>query len=885
MKELHLVESLNETLSGLKVKKKLDILKELKKDPNYKEDPRWKQFEDELINVYRVDPSEADIDTALYYTEFDWIDANLAMESLNEDYDYETLEDYVRHYMGDDEISLEEIWEDVFGNEHDEDLANDVVAEIEAYRQNPYDADHAEEWVERNHYGYYNNEDDYGVNESLDEAVKPFVDDKVLGLINKYEHYRLPAEYKAVYVDSATRVDQLGTSSGHDPHDVIKAQITYDTPWGEEYAEKTYRVYDDGKVEEVNESLNEASGKKYKVTGTLRNIWYDDDGNEVDREEWKETHTYTINSDNLPPEDLAKIKFEDGVTKYWNKRVRHDDGSEFEVEVTSVEPLNESLTEDTVKQNGKWVNKGKEGTHGKFKTKKAADDQRKAMFRNGYKGESLDEGFVGVKGPVTTKYDDKFNLSPKQERIAADIIGACWAIDPYADMYQFTDYTPEMEEFFDGNEPLLDELVKYYVMQGKEKEFLRDIFDIDSQIEEVESWEDPDEESTIEFLKEVKQKYLGGEQDTVMTEANNVAESLDEDMNDIYYVVQFDNNDFMKIYPGVKGIYHSPLNGATLFDSKEQANGVCERKQDSIRKERLTPHIVKVRSLGVDKNEIVKESLDEAKNDTLNPAIWEDEELKPEVKEKLQFIADTFIKKLKEDDIPLDVDDIVIVGSNRNYNYGPQSDIDLHIIADLSQFKGREKELAEKIYQRKKSIFNDKYDPTINGFEVEIYVEPAEDKNDNEIPDEVEVPTEEPLEEQLRKPSKEEVKEMLDMINEFDEEISGFELGDFARKFNLENVEAAEKVIDCIKGGSDTLDNGEPWWSLIRDDTEDDLLFPDEDMEEVAFCPNCDGEQLNFLGYQGNVEEFKCPICGGYFYRKPGSDELTSEWEVEVYND
>lgn len=42
------------------------------------------------------------------------------------------------------------------------------------------------------------------------------------------------------------------------------------------------------------------------------------------------------------------------------------------------------LKEDTIKQNGKWVNKGKEGTHGKFATKKAADAQRKAMFANGY---------------------------------------------------------------------------------------------------------------------------------------------------------------------------------------------------------------------------------------------------------------------------------------------------------------------------------------------------------------------------------------------------------------------------------------------------------------------------------------------------------------------
>lgn len=51
--------------------------------------------------------------------------------------------------------------------------------------------------------------------------------------------------------------------------------------------------------------------------------------------------------------------------------------------------LNESkfISEDTVKQNGKWVNKGKEGTHGTFKTKKAADAQRKAMFARGFREE------------------------------------------------------------------------------------------------------------------------------------------------------------------------------------------------------------------------------------------------------------------------------------------------------------------------------------------------------------------------------------------------------------------------------------------------------------------------------------------------------------------
>ncbi|MBO7697248.1 MAG: hypothetical protein J6Y28_04115 [Acholeplasmatales bacterium] len=54
--------------------------------------------------------------------------------------------------------------------------------------------------------------------------------------------------------------------------------------------------------------------------------------------------------------------------------------------------LDESLNEDTVKQGNKWVNKGDSGkTHGKFDTKKQADAQRKAMYANGYKGESLKE--------------------------------------------------------------------------------------------------------------------------------------------------------------------------------------------------------------------------------------------------------------------------------------------------------------------------------------------------------------------------------------------------------------------------------------------------------------------------------------------------------------
>ena len=83
-------------------------------------------------------------------------------------------------------------------------------------------------------------------------------------------------------------------------------------------------------------------------------------------------------------------------------------GFEYDVEGDHINIYNiewdtsESLKEDTVKQNGKWVNKGKEGTHGEFKTKKAADAQRKAMFANGYKEELVNEN----------KHDDGIKPQP-----------------------------------------------------------------------------------------------------------------------------------------------------------------------------------------------------------------------------------------------------------------------------------------------------------------------------------------------------------------------------------------------------------------------------------------------------------------------------------------
>ena len=71
------------------------------------------------------------------------------------------------------------------------------------------------------------------------------------------------------------------------------------------------------------------------------------------------------------------------------------------------------LGEDTVKQNGKWVNKGKEGTHGKFKTKKEADAQRKAMFSQGFKAEGLRRKPIRESEKEIKRYSD---VRPYNER-------------------------------------------------------------------------------------------------------------------------------------------------------------------------------------------------------------------------------------------------------------------------------------------------------------------------------------------------------------------------------------------------------------------------------------------------------------------------------------
>lgn len=110
------------------------------------------------------------------------------------------------------------------------------------------------------------------------------------------------------------------------------------------------------------------------------------------------------------------------------------------------------------------------------------------------------------------------------------------------------------------------------------------------------------------------------------------------------------------------------------------------------------------------------------KHDELNPALFDGEELKPEIKDAIQKIVDTFVDDLKESDVDIKVKDVVLVGSNVSYNYTKDSDLDLHIIAD-SNGTDYPAEFATLLYSAYRSIFNRNYDITLKGVPVEVYVE------------------------------------------------------------------------------------------------------------------------------------------------------------------
>jgi len=109
---------------------------------------------------------------------------------------------------------------------------------------------------------------------------------------------------------------------------------------------------------------------------------------------------------------------------------------------------------------------------------------------------------------------------------------------------------------------------------------------------------------------------------------------------------------------------------------------------------------------------------------TLNPNLWDGTRLKPKLDKKFIRIAKAFYDFLEIDTPILDV---ILIGSNANYNWTEHSDIDLHVVIDY-QSVNKNLHLVKNYMMAKKSLWNANYPLTYQGMAIELYAQDWNDK-------------------------------------------------------------------------------------------------------------------------------------------------------------
>lgn len=124
--------------------------------------------------------------------------------------------------------------------------------------------------------------------------------------------------------------------------------------------------------------------------------------------------------------------------------------------------------------------------------------------------------------------------------------------------------------------------------------------------------------------------------------------------------------------------------------------------------------------------EVVKEENIDTKleyHDQLNPKIWKTEDkIKPAIRKDLLKIAKLYGEYINVKSS--DIKDVIVTGSNANYNWSDLSDIDLHLVIDTSSI---ECDVLEDFLKTKKSLWAEMHNITINGYNVELYAQPQKD--------------------------------------------------------------------------------------------------------------------------------------------------------------
>lgn len=114
-------------------------------------------------------------------------------------------------------------------------------------------------------------------------------------------------------------------------------------------------------------------------------------------------------------------------------------------------------------------------------------------------------------------------------------------------------------------------------------------------------------------------------------------------------------------------------------------------------------------------------------HDELNPLIWDGDELKQNIKERLLLVGRMFATFAN---IPNNaIRDIVFTGGNANYNYTPYSDLDVHLLIDITKIEGINRTFLDDYLYDKKVLWAYKHPSlTVMGYPVELYAQSYRDK-------------------------------------------------------------------------------------------------------------------------------------------------------------
>lgn len=105
---------------------------------------------------------------------------------------------------------------------------------------------------------------------------------------------------------------------------------------------------------------------------------------------------------------------------------------------------------------------------------------------------------------------------------------------------------------------------------------------------------------------------------------------------------------------------------------------------------------------------------------TLNPALWQDDQLKPRVRERLLAFGRAWgdFAKIPESAVR----DVLMTGGNCNYNWSPWSDIDVHLLVDRASL-GRDRGLVDDLLKAKKKLWSLEHHVTVEGYPIEPYAQ------------------------------------------------------------------------------------------------------------------------------------------------------------------